>query len=119
MQTIPARPDVTPPVKKKRHVGLIILAVLGGLWVLGTISGAGETGTDYVDTPTTVTSDTTYEVSADFVVDTMSGQQLRSFCTNYALIGSDSAAYTAFAEGYGSTQDPDAREVFDELVSRC
>jgi hypothetical protein len=118
MQTIPARPDVTPPAKKKRHTGLIVLAVLGGLWLLGTISDIGDSSTT-VDTPTAITSDTTFEVTADLVVDTMADSQIQAFCSNYAMLGSDSAAYAAFADGYGTSQDPNAREVFDELVSRC
>jgi hypothetical protein len=118
MQTIPARPDVTPPAKKKRHTGLIILAVLGGLLVLGALSGATETT---VDTPTDVTADTGagFEVTAELVVDTMADSQIQTFCTAYYQLGDYDLALAQFTDGYGMSQDPSAEDVFDELLLRC
>jgi hypothetical protein len=114
---LPPRPDMEPKqAPKKRHIGLIILAVLGGLLLISAISGAGETETD---TPTSVTSDTTYEVTAQDVVDVMDPDQVESFCTAYYALGDYEVALEQFTEGYGQGQDPSAEEVFDELLVRC
>jgi hypothetical protein len=112
------RPDMEGPKQapKKRHVGLIILAVLGGLLVISAISGAGESSTD---TPTSVTSDTSYEVTAENVVDVMGDATVESFCDLYFQLGDYDLALASFTEGYGQGQDPSAEEVFDELLVRC
>jgi hypothetical protein len=114
MLDLPARPDVSPPVKKKRNVGLIVLSVLGGLLVLSAISGTGETAT--TDTPTSVTS---YEITAEDVVDVMAPSQVETFCTAYYQLGDYDLALAQFTDGYGMSQDPSAEDVFDELLLRC
>lgn len=114
---LPPRPDMEPkPAPKKHRTAIIILSVLGGLLLISAISGAGETSTD---TPTSVTSDTTYEVTAQDVVDVMDPDQVDAFCTAYYTLGDYELALEQFKEGYGSGQDPSAEEVMDELLVRC
>lgn len=120
---LPARPDQAP-TPKKRNVGAIIAAVIGGLIVLSVIASLttrapAERITPVVPiAPMTPIEEPTYEVSAELVVDTMAASQITQFCTYYAQLG-DSASYAAFAEGYGTGLEPSAAEVFDELVGRC
>lgn len=122
MQTLPERPT---PAKKKPGIWSVVGAILGGLLILAAI---GKLGGAVVDEPApvpaygvdevSVDEPAGFEVTADLVVDTMGPEGIAQFCTYYAQLG-DSAAYAAFASGYGAAQDPDAGEVFDELVSRC
>lgn len=123
MQTAPpTRPDLAPapPAPKKRSKWSIAGAVIVGLLVLGGISNLVDDDPTPGRAPVDVTIDepTGFEVTADVVVDTMPTSQVVQFCTYYAQLG-DAAGYAAFADGYGTMQDPNAREVFDELVSRC
>jgi hypothetical protein len=118
MQNLPERPDITP-APKKRSKWAIAASVIGGLIVLSALSGLGSDDTDPVDTPTSVTSDTTYEVSAQDVVDFMGQEQIDAFCTAYDALGDYSLALEQFTEGYGTDENPSAEEVFDELLVRC
>jgi hypothetical protein len=60
-----------------------------------------------------------YEVTADDVVDAAAPGVVDTFCTLYDDIGNYDAALDAFADGYGTSQNPSAQEVFDEILSRC
>jgi hypothetical protein len=119
-QNLPAGP--TPPEPKKRSRWGVVWTVVAALFVLGWISNAVDGDTATVDTPTTFTGSSStgssFDVTAELVVDTMPAAQVTEFCTYYAQLG-DAAGYAAFANGYGTSQNPNAREVFDELVSRC
>jgi len=112
MQNFPERPDITPP--KKRSKGTIIASIIGGLIVLGALSNLVESDTTTSDTP-----DSTYEITAQDVVDVMDPAQVDAFCTAYYQLGDYDLALDQFTEGYGSGQDPSAEEVFDELLVRC
>jgi|GEM_PF-5782911 hypothetical protein len=116
MQSLPERPDIAP---KKRSKGTIIASIIGGLIVLGALSNLVESDTTTTDTPTSVTSDSTYEITAQDVVDVMDPSQIETFCTAYYQLGDYDLALDQFTEGYGSGQDPSAEEVFDELLVRC
>jgi len=113
MQNLPPRPDITPP--KKRSKGIIALSIIGGLLVLGAASSLVESDTT-TDTPTGVTS---YEITAQDVVDAMDSDTVETFCTAYYTLGDYDLALNQFTEGYGQSQDPSAEEVFDELLARC
>ena len=65
-----------------------------------------------------VDAGTSYEISADDVVDAMGSSQQVEFCRISGQL-TYGAALEAFAGGYGTSQDPSAQEVFDELLSRC
>jgi hypothetical protein len=116
---LPARPDIAP--KKKRHVGLIVLAVIGGLILLGSLTEATEEPTMTTTTPSIdePVGDTGFEITPEFLVDTMGSKQVEAFCTGYIGVADHDLALSSFAEGYGTDQDPSAEEVFDELLSRC
>jgi hypothetical protein len=119
MQNLPERPDTTPiSPPKKRSAWSIIASVFVGLLILGAISNLADSN-ETTDTPTSVTSDSTYEITAEEVVDVMDTAQIETFCTAYYQLGDYDLALDQFTEGYGSGQDPSAVEVFDELLVRC
>jgi hypothetical protein len=113
---LPPRPD-QGPAPKKRSKWAIIGSIVGGLIVLGAIGNL--TDSTETDTPTSVTSDTTYEVTAQDVIDVMDPDQIDAFCTAYYTLGDYELALEQFTEGYGTDQNPSAEEVFDELLVRC
>jgi len=116
MQNFPARPDIAP-TPKKRSKGAIVASILGGLIVLGALSSLVDSPADTPsEAPTSVTS---YEITAQDVVDVMDPSQVDAFCTAYYQLGDYDLALDQFTEGYGSGQDPSAEEVFDELLVRC
>jgi hypothetical protein len=117
MQTLPERPDLTPTPPKKRNWWAIAGSIFVGLILLGAIANLADS--TETDTPTSVTSDTTYEVTAQDVVDVMDPDQVDAFCTAYYQLGDYDLALDQFTEGYGQGQDPSAEEIFDELLVRC
>jgi hypothetical protein len=61
------------------------------------------------------------EITAEMIVDGM-GSDTDEFCTNYFLVGDYDLALAAFSQGFSQTYtapDPSAKEVFDELLTRC
>jgi hypothetical protein len=75
--------------------------------------------TDYTPSTSSVV-DTDYEESSgitpDMVVDTLGPPTVQRFCRGYAVVGE--AGFAAFDRSY-THADPSAREVFDEILSRC
>jgi hypothetical protein len=41
------------------------------------------------------------------------------FCSGYDMIGDHDTALAVFAKSYGTSTNPSAEEVFDEMLSRC
>jgi hypothetical protein len=114
----------TPPVSPRRRssaadAGLIVV----GLLIFGAVSNTVEDKGSASAAPITSSTDvgTSYEVTADEIVDYMESTQPGTeaeFCGLYAQLGY-SQGLASFESGYGSGQNPSASEVFDELVSRC
>jgi hypothetical protein len=89
---------------------------------IAVVSAIAFTACTETDTPTydpAPVGATSYEVTADDVVDAAPAGVVDTFCTLYDDIGSYDAALAAFADGYGTSQNPSAQEVFDEILSRC
>jgi hypothetical protein len=88
---------------------LVVIAVALAL-------GACETVTD---TPSSTSDGLSFEVTAEDVVDFMASAQIKTFCTAYVQLDDYDLALAQFTDGYGTSQDPSAVEVFDELLGRC
>jgi hypothetical protein len=71
------------------------------------------------ESTTPVADATTYEVTAEDVVDVMPASSITQFCTLYDQIADYDLALDSFTDGYGYGQNPSAQEVFDETLSRC
>jgi hypothetical protein len=121
----PTRPDVPPP---RRNGAKLALAILGGLVVLGIVGSllgrgadAGETiaGPGTSASPAAPSQDNGgSDVTPEMIVDVMGPEKVGEFCSNYDAIGDYDTALAAFSKGY-TQPDPPARDVFDELLSRC
>lgn len=106
----PVPPQAPPQVVSKAALWIVLAVIIGGAYVWANLSPTPTARTPVYDEPVGVT--------ADMVVDAMGPAQTAQFCDAYATIGDPSAAFAAFAGSYG-VGDPSAREVFDELRSRC
>jgi hypothetical protein len=116
--TVPQRPDVPPQAPKKKVSGWGIAGlIIAGLLVFGWISNAVDGGTTTADPVEPV--GTTYTITAEMVVDAMPPATVSGFCDAYYALGDYDAALAQFEGGYGTSQDPSAEEVFDELLGRC
>ena len=89
------------------------LMALAAVAVISTACGSTDTS------PEPTSGGVSYEVTADDVVDATAPSVVDTFCTLYDEIGDYTAALGAFADGYGTSQNPSAQEVFDEMLSRC
>lgn len=113
--TLSGQPPVppTPPPAKKNDPPIAAI-VVGALIVLGLW---GLVSADDSSTPTSsYHSSSSSEITADMIVDALAPSDIAQFCGAYATVGD--AGYPSFASTYNEV-DPSAREVFDELASRC
>jgi hypothetical protein len=56
------------------------------------------------------------EITPDMIVDTLGPATIQRLCRGYAVVGE--AGFAAFDASY-THADPSAREVFNEILSRC
>jgi hypothetical protein len=105
---------------KKRSGWAIAGLIIAGLLVFGWISNAvgGDETTASSAPISSVDSGTSYEITAEDVVDVMSTTTVTNFCNAYYAIGDYEVGLAQFSEGY-TQSNPSAEEVFDELLSRC
>lgn len=103
------------PPKKKMSGWAIAGLIVAGLFIFGAVSNATEDKTTTADPVGT----TSYTITAEMVVDAMDPTTVSNFCDAYYALGDYDAALTQFEGGYGTSQDPSAEEVFDELLGRC
>jgi hypothetical protein len=103
----------------------ITIVLLSGILTLGLASCVAPS--PVIDDPpavepTSVEPTEEFEVTPELVVDTMEAMSpgtVQAMCDLVDLLGDYDLALASFAEGYGTSQDPPATEVFDEVLSRC
>jgi hypothetical protein len=119
---ITERPDTPAPAPKHRTSRWAIVGVIvAGLFVLGAYASAVRLDKDTamnIATAPTEFGPPEPEVTAEMVVDLMPAAKMERFCDAYFALGNYDAALAQFDDGYTS-QDLAAKEVFDELLSRC
>jgi hypothetical protein len=121
--TLPSRPDAPAPKKRGLLTDLMTtvkvllgITVIGGLLIWGAIA-IGTAQRD--DTPSSSVEYVDQSgISAETLVDALPSSTVVEFCGALDMV-TPSAAEAAFAEGYGSGQNPSASEVFAELTTRC
>ena len=124
----PERPDVGGPTPPKRSAAVIVFAVLGGLLLVGVVGSllSRSSSADGTSTaPVTAASPAGPSeggagsaVTPEMIVDVMGPEKVQEFCDGYDAVGDYDTALAAFSKGY-TQPDPPARDVFNELLSRC
>jgi hypothetical protein len=115
-----------PAPRKSRKGWYVAGAIVLALGIGGTLSESenatstpAPVDTVQVDEPIQVDEPTDLGVTPEMIVDAMGPAQEANFCNLSAQLGDYDAGLNAFTDGYGTSQNPSAQEVYDEFLSRC
>lgn len=116
---LPARPDEGTSSGKGKRIAAWVAAIVLVVLIVSVVS-APESDAPGEATPapapTSAAAPTEPGITPELIVALMPRQKVVQFCTIVDTLG-EGPAYDAFAKGYGDTQDPNAREVFDYVIA--